>query len=670
MAETSIPYKFYRDDASGNISVSPGTNTPYGQQEVDFGGALAGQLGTLQRVRPSTDPELTQFKDIQSRYQSGGLTSADYGTLSSNYWRQFTPEQIQSMAGGGQVASGMVSGPQTADNKAGVYTAGAQEQMQQLASDPNQMNIGTADKPMYVPKGSPGAQLAPSLGQNVIQDASGKTIPNPSFGAPPQVVQSKFQKGFEKANGDLGGQAPEGANGTSMVSDYVQPDTKNDLSSTFLQVDEFVGGLAKMVQDFYNPVNQRKSLTETYNQMLKDSGVQAIDMELVDMKKVIEGTEDDIRTEVMKSGGFATDSQVLALANARNKQLIKNYNYLLDTRNAKEKYLNTAMGLEQADRQAADQRFESMFNISMQLANYQEKMKTNAVAGIERMVGSIGWDGILEATQGDSYAQSLIEKTYGLPKGGLAQAANQAKLAREREQGQMQSTVDLGNRIAILDQSGNVIRYEQKGISPGSGSTGGGVLSSLPISVQTKLIGMAESFGSTDIVKKYNATVDGLNLVNGINTDTQNPSDHQTMVYAFAKSLDPESVVREGEYETIKKYAQSTLNKYNKEITNALNGTGFLSKEAIENIKTTMNNNYNSRKPAYDNLRKEKAKVIDNVAGKPVSNELLIDYSGGVTNPVSQVDNFVDTFVSGLVPTNTSSPISDWWSGFKGWFNK
>jgi hypothetical protein len=34
------------------------------------------------------------------------------------------------------------------------------------------------------------------------------------------------------------------------------------------------------------------------------------------------------------------------------------------------------------------------------------------------------------------------------------------------------------------------------------------------------------------------------------------------MVYAFAKIMDPESVVREGEYETVKKYSQSLLSKW------------------------------------------------------------------------------------------------------------
>jgi len=186
-----------------------------------------------------------------------------------------------------------------------------------------------------------------------------------------------------------------------------------------------------------------------------------------------------------------------------------------------------------------------------------------------------------------------------------------------------------------------------------SKTTGGGILSSLPTSVQTKLMSMANDFGSTDIVKKFNATVDGLNLINGIQTNSTNPSDHQTIVYAFAKSLDPESVVREGEYATIKKYAQSLISSYGKEITNALAGTGFLSEKAIENIKKTMNNNYNSRKPAYDNLYKEKARVIDNYAGQPVSGEILIDYTGGVGLPktISPLNNLSNDELLNKAPT-------------------
>ena len=211
-----------------------------------------------------------------------------------------------------------------------------------------------------------------------------------------------------------------------------------DPSSIFVQQDQFLGGLVQTFQDYINPANQRTSLKETYDQMIKDSGVEAIDMELVDMKAVIEGTEDDLRTEITKSGGVATESQIQALTNSRNKQLIKNYNKLIDTRNAKEKYLQTSIGLEQADRASADQRFESMFNMGVQIANMQQQMQTNAQNQMQWLASNIGFDGLYDSTNGDPYYMSLVEQTLGLPRGGLLSAANQAQTVKAQAEQERQ----------------------------------------------------------------------------------------------------------------------------------------------------------------------------------------------------------------------------------------
>lgn len=175
----------------------------------------------------------------------------------------------------------------------------------------------------------------------------------------------------------------------------------------------------------------------------------------------------------------------------------------------------------------------------------------------------------------------------------------------------------------------------------------GGVLSELPTSIQGKIINKADSLGSSDIGKKFNATVDAINVINGIDPKSKNPADHQTVVYQFAKSLDPESVVREGEYATIAKYAQSMVSRYKKEITNAIAGTGFLSEKAIKDIQSTMNNNYNSRKPQYDNLKSEIGRVINNIAGANVANEILVDYESGLSeaSPQTTSDSGGDTKV-------------------------
>lgn len=191
---------------------------------------------------------------------------------------------------------------------------------------------------------------------------------------------------------------------------------------------------------------------------------------------------------------------------------------------------------------------------------------------------------------------------------------------------------------------------------PSSGG-GAGALASLPVSIQNRVISQAQKFGSTDITKKYNATIDSINVVNGIDKATKNPADHQAIVYSFAKALDPDSVVREGEYATVKKYAQSLINRYGKEIENALAGTGFLSEGAIENIQKTMNNLEKSRRPQFENQYNETARILDNIAGKPIASEILIDYTGGIAKQTTgqQVQSNGQTYTVGQVYNDGTS---------------
>ena len=280
---------------------------------------------------------------------------------------------------------------------------------------------------------------------------AGVNIPNLPTGQAPIGFTSQFRKGFEQAKAAGAPElVPEGAQGRDLTTKYVSPTPAGpDIASTFLQTDNFMGSLIKSYQDFINPVNQRKSLTETYQTMLKDTGIQGIDTELLNMKNVIEGSEDDLRTEITKAGGFATESQVLALTNSRNKQLIKNYNTLLDTRNSKEKYLSTMIGLEAQDRESADKKFEQSFNMAFQIADYGQKMQTNAIASLDRVKGAIGWDGLQNATQNDPYTQRLIEKTYGLPQGGLELAAQEA--IRIKTQAKAKEALELDLKRAELE---------------------------------------------------------------------------------------------------------------------------------------------------------------------------------------------------------------------------
>jgi hypothetical protein len=68
---------------------------------------------------------------------------------------------------------------------------------------------------------------------------------------------------------------------------------------------------------------------------------------------------------------------------------------------------------------------------------------------------------------------------------------------------------------------------------------------------------IAGAFDNEPIVKNYNTAQEGYQTISSIGVNTKSPADDIAFIYAFAKIMDPNSVVREGEYNTIQKYAQS-----------------------------------------------------------------------------------------------------------------
>lgn len=165
--------------------------------------------------------------------------------------------------------------------------------------------------------------------------------------------------------------------------------------------------------------------------------------------------------------------------------------------------------------------------------------------------------------------------------------------------------------------------------SSGRGSSPGGIYDMLDYRTANAVISQGNNFGTSDVVKKYNNIVAASNLIRGVDPNTTNPAEHQAVVYNFAKALDPDSVVREGEYATVKKYSQSLLNKYGGEIKQAIAGKGFLSSGAIQAIQDATDNRIKAYEPQYKNLRNETKNRINSIAGKDVADLVLLDYDQG-----------------------------------------
>lgn len=115
-----IPYKFYIQ-SGGTPQLLPGTNTPSGAQETDFGGALNAYLSRIQNIYntssqaapnnalaasqlPGIQQSLQQAQDIYNRYKSNSLTDADFQSLAQQFGG--TPDVLRQIAQGQQVGSG------------------------------------------------------------------------------------------------------------------------------------------------------------------------------------------------------------------------------------------------------------------------------------------------------------------------------------------------------------------------------------------------------------------------------------------------------------------------------------------------------------------------------------------------------------------------------------
>lgn len=315
-----------------------------------------------------------------------------------------------------------------------------------LPNDPNDHIIGEPAPldPAYQQGGS-------KYNQTIPQATGSETVPGqvaPPVQTPPaQTIAtagilpngpiapgSKFTQGFNNAIA-TGQPAPQSAGEarSAVASNIPQQPADTSTIDTQLANDKGYQQLVQQQKDYEASESQQISLVDEYKKLTKSAGIDQINTDLVNMKNVIDGTEDDIRNEVQAANGFATDSQVMALASSRNKQLIKNYNTLLDTKTAQMDYINTMVGLQKDDRSLAQQSLQNRMQFTQQELNYRDKFVNNAQEAYKNTINAIGYDGLYASLKNDSKAMGLAEQVLGLQPGQMALAGQAAEKARTQK---------------------------------------------------------------------------------------------------------------------------------------------------------------------------------------------------------------------------------------------
>jgi len=155
-------------------------------------------------------------------------------------------------------------------------------------------------------------------------------------------------------------------------------------------------------------------------------------------------------------------------------------------------------------------------------------------------------------------------------------------------------------------------------ISSGNGLT--------PAQINATVNSIAGAFDNEQLVKDYNTINAQYKFLTSAGST---PTDDISRVYVFAKVMDPNSVVREGEYKTVQDYSQALLQSVGLKGARVFSNTGFLTPEARKFMESTIKRRLDVAKVEYDNIKSEYQRQVDDAyAGNP---RQITDYASGNT---------------------------------------
>jgi len=178
---------------------------------------------------------------------------------------------------------------------------------------------------------------------------------------------------------------------------------------------------------------------------------------------------------------------------------------------------------------------------------------------------------------------------------------------------------------AINDLKSRILSRQKEENSSSSYSTGG-LFSGLDDFTKRAISNQQNQFDALDTTKSLRKLGTSIGSIMAIDPTTKNPAQHQAIIYEFAKALDPESVVREGEYATIKKYSQGLADRYRGEIKQAVKGNGFLSESAIRSIQQAAQTKYNSLLNQSKEISRGYVRQLNESYGLTLPDDIMINY--------------------------------------------
>lgn len=236
------------------------------------------------------------------------------------------------------------------------------------------------------------------------------------------------KKYLDAYNANKGTPTPQSAAQAQSATDqYFQDNTKQPPEDPQRAFFDNYMNMNPVVKNLYDTINQtlssigtQQTFTQQYQDLVAQQGIPGVQTDLMNINNIMKGTEDDIRNEITKAGGFATESQVQALTGARNKTLLVQANSLQQQLQQKEDYVNQIMQFSQLDRSEVDKQVDQKLGLTQKLADIQTQITNAAKDNYQKIVDTAGYQGLSSSLVGDPQGQKLAEQSLGLPSGSLS----------------------------------------------------------------------------------------------------------------------------------------------------------------------------------------------------------------------------------------------------------
>lgn len=266
-------------------------------------------------------------------------------------------------------------------------------------------------------------------------------------------------------------------------------------------------------------------------------------------------------------------------------------------------------------------------------AKFYSDLYNQGLSEVNNLVSRQSTDFTNEQASNQAKLNYLLQQVESQSKALLTE--KNAKVARylpeylkSKQSKEVPKTINTDNGTFVWNETTRTfepLAGSNKPITSGSsGSSGDFMTNSQIVSTINQIAG---AFDNEPIVKEFNTISSQLEFVK---TAGKTPTDDIGRIYAFAKVMDPNSVVREGEYKTVQEYAQALLKTYGFNVKRVFTNSGFLTDEARSFLLSTLTRRFQATQTQYSTLQQRYQQQIDSVKSGNVRG--IIDYTVPTTS--------------------------------------